>query len=97
MRTYLILKEKARQYAADAEIQAALVDAGVDQLARPSVGAYSRAEVDGLRAEQHDPDALGAREVRNERLDQLVTDLLLGLFAVRSRGGGGPPATPAAR
>jgi hypothetical protein len=32
-----------------------------------------------LRAEQHDPDALGEREVRNERLDQLVTDLLLGV------------------
>src|SRR3954454_14923396 len=79
MRTYLLLKEKVRRFDADAQIQAALRDAKVDELAQPTMGAYSAAEVEGLRSEQHDAEALGAREVRNERLDQLVTDLLLGV------------------
>jgi hypothetical protein len=30
-------------------------------------------------AEAHDLEALGARECRNERLDQLAVDLILGL------------------
>jgi hypothetical protein len=35
--------------------------------------------VDELLAEQHDLALLGARACSNERLDQLVIDLLLGL------------------
>ena len=80
MRTYLILAEKARQYAADAEIQEARRQAGVLDLGKPTVdGGYSPAAVEALRAESHDLDALGARECRNDRLDQLVTELLLGV------------------
>ena len=33
----------------------------------------------GAAAETHDLDALGAREYRNDLLDQLVTELLLGV------------------
>jgi xylose isomerase len=80
MRTYLILAERARQYAADAEIQEARRQAGVIDLGKPTVdGGYSPAAVEALRAESHDLDALGARECRNDRLDQLVTELLLGV------------------
>jgi xylose isomerase len=80
MRTYLILAEKARQYAADAEIQEARRQAGAIDLGKPTVdGGYSPAAVEALRAESHDLDALGARECRNDRLDQLVTELLLGV------------------
>jgi hypothetical protein len=43
------------------------------------VGGYSREAVDALLAEQHDLAALATRACRNERLDQLVIDLLLGL------------------
>ena len=82
MRTYLILAEKARQYAADAEIQEARRQAGVLDLGKSTVdGGYSPVAVEALRAESHDLDALGARECRNDRLDQLVTELLLGVRA----------------
>jgi xylose isomerase len=79
MRTYLALAEKARRFDADPEIQAALAETKVPELGRPTVGGYSREAVDELLAEQHDLAALGARACRNERLDQLVIDLLLGL------------------
>ena len=79
MRTYLALAEKARRFHDDAEIQAALEETKVGELAEPTAGPYSREAVDELLAEQHDLDALGARACRNERLDQLVIDLLLGL------------------
>jgi xylose isomerase len=79
MRTYLALAAKAARFDGDAEIQAALEESKVGELADPTVGAYSREAVDALLAEQHDLDALGARACRNERVDQLVIDLLLGL------------------
>lgn len=41
MRTYLILREKARRFAADHEIAAAA--ASVAELARPTIGRYSAA------------------------------------------------------
>jgi len=40
---------------------------------------YSAARLEELLSEGHDLDALGARECRNERLDQLAIDLVLGL------------------
>ncbi len=79
MRTYLALADKARRFDEDAEIQAALEETKVGQLAQPTTEPYSRDAVDALLAEQHDLDALGSRACRNERLDQLVIDLLLGL------------------
>jgi xylose isomerase len=79
MRTYLALADKARRFDADPEIQAARAEAKVPELARPTVEGYSRAAVDELLAEEHNLGALGARACRNERLDQLVVDLLLGL------------------
>ena len=79
MRTYLALAEKARRFDEDQEIQAARAESKVPELARPTVGEYSREAVDELLAERHDLEALGSRACRNERLDQLVVDLLLGL------------------
>jgi xylose isomerase len=79
MRTYLALADKARRFNEDREIQAALEETKVAQLAEPTTEPYSREAVDALLAEQHDLEALGARACRNERLDQLVIDLLLGL------------------
>jgi xylose isomerase len=76
MRTYLILKEKAAQWNADAEIQGLLAEihAG-DQT--PHV--YSRAAADALKAQSFDRAALGARGLAYERLDQLTVELLLGV------------------
>jgi xylose isomerase len=79
MRTYLALRERAAQMNADAGIQAALEEAKVPELALETVGPYSKEAADALLSEQHDLGALAGRECRNERLDQLVVDLLLGL------------------
>jgi xylose isomerase len=75
MRTYLIMKEKARQFNADPEIQALLaeINAG-DQT--PLV--YSKEAAAALKASAFDRKALGARGLGYERLDQLTVDLLLG-------------------
>lgn len=78
MRTYLILKEKARRFAEDAEIAEALAESGAPDLAQPTVGGYAADTAEQLKAERFDPDALAQRGYRNDRLDQLVTELLLG-------------------
>ncbi|MGD0019713.1 MAG: xylose isomerase [Candidatus Limnocylindrales bacterium] len=78
MRTYLILADKARRFDRDPEIQAALAEAGAPDLARPTVASYTRAKADALKAEPFDLDALAARGYKNERLDQLVIELILG-------------------
>jgi len=79
MRTYLGLKEKAARWSADPDIRRAEEEAGVAELARETVGGYSPERLDELLGELHDLVALGARECRNERLDQLAIDLILGL------------------
>ena len=79
MRTYLALKAKAEEWREDAGIHAALEEAKVPELGVETVGPYSRETVDELLAAQFDLDALGARETRNERLDQLSVELILGL------------------
>jgi xylose isomerase len=78
MRTYLILREKACRFAADPEIAAALEAAGAPELAEPTIGAYSAEAAAELRAAPGDPNRLAVRGYRNEHLDQLVMDLLMG-------------------
>jgi xylose isomerase len=79
MTTYLALAQKARRFADDYEIQDALKEAGVDDLKELTVGSYSSAKAGELMATTFDPDTLTPRDYRNERLDQLVVDLILGL------------------
>jgi xylose isomerase len=79
MRTYLILKEKAARFATDPEIAAALEAASVAELAEPTVGRFSAAELAGLAYNPDDADRLAARGYHNERLDQLVVELLMGV------------------
>jgi xylose isomerase len=76
MRTYLIMKEKARQFNADPEIQALLaeINAG-DQTPL----AYSKDAADALKQQTFDRKTLGARGLGYERLDQLTVELLLGV------------------
>jgi xylose isomerase len=76
MRTYLILKAKARQFAGHREIQSLLAEirGGADE-----VGAYSPEHARALKARAFDRHALAARRLPYERLDQLVVDLLLGV------------------
>jgi len=73
MRTYLILKDKAERMRTDPEIQEALAAAEVERLAEPT---GSPAEI---RSAQLDEQALAAKGYGHERLDQLVTELLLGV------------------
>ena len=79
MRTYLILKDKAVRWSADPEIGALV--AGLDRGSQPSppVGQYSDATARALREHRFDRTALGARELAYERLDQLTTEILLGV------------------
>lgn len=76
MRTYKILEDKVRRFAADAEIQAALAD--IARVDGPSI-TYSPDEAKRLAARSFDPSALGRRGLAYERLDQLVVELLLGV------------------
>ncbi|HEY1593584.1 MAG TPA: xylose isomerase [Solirubrobacteraceae bacterium] len=78
MRTYLALAAKSREFDASEEIQAARAAALVEGLAEPSVGTYSPEAASALLGEDHDLDRLAGRGYHNERLDQLVVDLLLG-------------------
>jgi xylose isomerase len=77
MRTYLLLKDKARQFLADAEIQALLAEIKGEP-ADIAIGPYSRQRALRLKEQAFDREALAARPLAYERLDQLVIDLLLG-------------------
>ncbi|MGK2928398.1 MAG: xylose isomerase [Acidimicrobiales bacterium] len=73
MRTYLILKDKAERMRDDAEIQDALHAAQAHRLAEPT------GSLANVRAASPDEEALAAQGYGHERLDQLVTELLLGV------------------
>ena len=78
MRTYLILKEKARQFREDREIQTLL-----EEIQRPSgdgaPARYSREGMKALKERRFDRKALASRALPYERLDQLVVELLMGV------------------
>jgi xylose isomerase len=78
MRTYLILKEKARQFREHAGIQALLKDID-DARGTADVGTYSRDKATALLGRAFNREALAARPLPYEKLDQLVVDLLLGV------------------
>jgi xylose isomerase len=79
MRTYKALADKAHRFAADAEIAAALAAAGAPDLGDATVGPYTAEGARQLLDTGFDPDVLGARGYHNDRLDQLVVELILGL------------------
>jgi xylose isomerase len=80
MRTYLILKEKAQQFNADAEVQALLAEIHADDGAFAYLNqGYSRESASKLKAVNFDRAALAARSLPYERLDQLTIDILLGV------------------
>jgi xylose isomerase len=80
MRNYLILKEKARQFNEDSEIQAILAEI---RSATPEhnglMDGYSRAKVAQLKAMTLDRTELTSRKLPYERLDQLTVDILFGV------------------
>ena len=79
MRTYLILKDKAARWVADPDISELVAGLGQSSQSAPPVGRYTPAGADAIRSHRFDRAALGARELFYERLDQLTTEILLGV------------------
>jgi len=78
MRTYLILRERAKQWHADAEIQALVASVG-DAHDAPNFSRYSQRNRDALLASTFDRAGLAKRGLAYERLDQLTMEVLLGV------------------
>jgi xylose isomerase len=76
MTTYTALSERARHFDSLPEVKEALEAASTPELALASVDGD---EADALKAEAWELDALAQRGYFNERLDQLLVDVLLGV------------------
>ena len=79
MRTYLILKEKAARWNADAEIQTIVKDIHQASMATVEEAKYSAAHSTKLLAHAFDRSKLAAKNLPYERLDQLTVEVLLGV------------------
>jgi xylose isomerase len=80
MRNYLILKEKARQFNEDNEIQSLLAEIrSVTPESNGLMESYSRAKAAQLKSMTLDRAELTTRKLPYERLDQLTVDILLGV------------------
>lgn len=77
MRTYLILKETAARWNADPEIHGLLSRIGAE--AASQLGAYSGESAKALEARTFDRAALAKQGLAYEQLDQLTTEILLGV------------------
>jgi xylose isomerase len=77
MRTYTALAERARHFDSLPDVQEAMAAASVGELSEPTSSGVG--ESDALKAEAAQLHRLAERGYHNERLDQLVVDVLLGL------------------
>lgn len=81
MRTYLLLKERARAFRADPQVQEAMAAARIGELAVPTLAegeTYADLLADRSAFEDFDPDAAGARGIGYVRLSQLAVEHLMG-------------------
>ncbi len=78
MRNYLVLREKVRAFRADPAVLQALVDARVPELSVPTL-AEGEGWAELVAAPAPDIEALGARGMAFEQLDQLALEHLYGL------------------
>lgn len=78
MRTYLILKEKARLWREDKQIQSLLAEINATEVSYPKPESFSKAHAKKLLAHEFDRAALAKKRLPYELLDQLTVDLLLG-------------------
>src|SRR5687767_3315541 len=78
MRTYLILKERARTWNADPEIKALMREISARN-GVPDTASYSGASRDAVLGYSVDRGVLGAVGLGYERLDQLTVEILLGV------------------
>ncbi|HEX9918125.1 MAG TPA: xylose isomerase, partial [Pyrinomonadaceae bacterium] len=79
MRTYLILKDKARRWNEDAEIQTLLAEINEGAHGIPATGKFDKARHALLDAHAFDRRALAEKRLPYERLDQLTLEILLGV------------------
>jgi xylose isomerase len=79
MRTYLILKDKARRWQEDAEIQSILAEIKEGEADLPQVGKFSLEGQARLDAYEFNRQKLASKRLPYELLDQLTTDILLGV------------------
>lgn len=80
MRTYLIFKEKAKQFNQDKEIQALLKEvSGDDGSMKDFGGKFSADKANAIKSFSFDAQAIAGRGLKYEKLDQLVTDLMMGV------------------
>ena len=77
MRNYLILREKSRAFRGDPDVQQALREARVDELATATMAPGETLE--DLRADVFDPEEAGRRGMGFEKLDQLALEHLYGV------------------
>ena len=77
MRTYLALAERARHFDELPEVRDALAEASAHELAEPSSAGPGEAAT--LKEEADGLDGLAARGYHNERLDQLLVEVLMGV------------------
>ena len=81
MRTYLLLKERAKAFRADPEVQAAMAAANIGGLAVPTLAAgetYADLLADKASFEDFDADTVGAKGIGYVALDQLAVEHVLG-------------------
>jgi xylose isomerase len=79
MRTYLILKDKARRWSNDKEIQQILSEISSNGSNPFQVSQYSREGASRLLHHTFDKDMILKKRLPYERLDQLTVDMLLGV------------------
>jgi len=79
MRTYLILKEKARRWAADREIQGILSEIAGNGKDTFKLYRYSKEGASKLLTLVFNKDEILKKRLPYERLDQLTVDMLLGV------------------
>ena len=79
MRTYLILKEKARRWNAHPEIKGILSDIAARDGNGSPVGKFDKERATSLLSKNFDRAHLAASGLQYERLDQLTMDILLGV------------------
>ena len=81
MRTYLLLKERARAFRADPEVQEALTASGVEALRRPTLTqgeTFEQLLQDRSTFEDFDTEVAGRHGYGYIRLNQLALEHLLG-------------------
>jgi xylose isomerase len=78
MRTYLILKDKAAQWNSHPEIKVLLAEIN-ETNGDGTVGKFDKASAASLLSREFDRTALASKGLKYERLDQLTTDILLGV------------------